>query len=1164
MSILLMATGIAIAQPSTAAVIVPSGIIFDGSPGVNAPPSSLGPYAMAGFGTDPQPLGTDVAGVDDASTGADIGFSPSLVHLRVAQGWATWSNDYTGDLYATYPATSTTISLPPGTNGFYFYAEPDLFSTFTVTATAQNGTSSGPISVQGNAGASYFGFYTNGYISLTSISIASSADFAIGEFGIANRFAPALTGYAALGDSFASGEGNPPYDAGSDTSSDSCHRSTVAYAHQVAQALDLPLSFYACSGAKTDHVLTSRLDNELFELDHPDSINGTTALATVTVGGDNIGFSHILISCIVLDLEFEAAASALGILNPLNPFSSPSCVDNPNDPTFQSDVTDAILNLQDANTSCTDPTTNALCDTFQSIADKAPNASVIATDYPEIFPSDLATQECPGLAQILTPDDMNFFNVATDLLDAQEAVAASRAGVNFVSVKRAFVGHTVCSAGEWFNDPVSLLIDILNPFSQAFSQFSSLGGSFHPNKQGQSAYAATIESFIRSAISSGAPLTAAGLPADPPPVSTGGGGGGGGGVPDPTTDYGALNILPLSAQFNASCEDAFQAGQQVEVQGDGYEPGALVTITLASPGSASAEDGFADVLGTITADSTGSIDTDVTIPPSATGFSISSGAANAVFFDATGATSDPNAETEDNNGMTALISPSNPCALPPTAAATISLSGNDTPFLPITGSVFELTGPNLPAPNLTPPAPGTFAELDGTSGGTMTCPATEPTGVSCANGAIQDLFTTAPYTVTEVQTPEGYATPSPQTFTSGASGSTTVVDVSDTAIVAAATISLSGNDTPFLPITGSVFELTGPNLPAPNLTPPAPGTFAELDGTSGGTMTCPATEPTGVSCANGAIQDLFTTAPYTVTEVQTPEGYATPSPQTFTSGASGSTTVVDVSDTAIVGNYTTGSGAQNCTLCVLSPTGDALSATGSSAFAWSGSATVDSTSSSATTGTGSAVFSGGSFFGPGGVSLVGSAALKTSVPPASGTVSDPFSWFTYPSGSGSSSSLSVSGSSTETASPGVYSTISVSGSGRLTLSPGVYIVTGSLSVSGSGKVTGTGVTIDLECSSFPSPCASGGAGLNLSGSGGLDITGGAIGPGDGFALLADHADANSILATGTSRLLLVGNVYIPDMALQVTGSSAVAVNTGELVVDEASATGAASVKITDG
>jgi len=111
MSILLMATGIAIAQPSTAAVIVPSGIIFDGSPGVNAPPSSLGPYAMAGFGTDPQPLGTDVAGVDDASTGADIGFSPSLVHLRVAQGWATWSNDYTGDLYATYPATSTTISL---------------------------------------------------------------------------------------------------------------------------------------------------------------------------------------------------------------------------------------------------------------------------------------------------------------------------------------------------------------------------------------------------------------------------------------------------------------------------------------------------------------------------------------------------------------------------------------------------------------------------------------------------------------------------------------------------------------------------------------------------------------------------------------------------------------------------------------------------------------------------------------------------------------------------------------------------------------------------------------------------------------------------------------------------------------------------------------------
>ena len=36
-------------------------------------------------------------------------------------------------------------------------------------------------------------------------------------------------GYVAMGDSYASGEGNPPYQPGSDTRQDQCHRSLVAY-----------------------------------------------------------------------------------------------------------------------------------------------------------------------------------------------------------------------------------------------------------------------------------------------------------------------------------------------------------------------------------------------------------------------------------------------------------------------------------------------------------------------------------------------------------------------------------------------------------------------------------------------------------------------------------------------------------------------------------------------------------------------------------------------------------------------------------------------------------------------------------------------------------------------------------------------------------------------
>jgi hypothetical protein len=99
--------------------------------------------------------------------------------------WATWSNGYKGDVYVS-GAGSITITLPAQANAFYFYAEPNRFMTFTMTATTSDGTSSGPISVAGSAGARYFGFYTTGTAPLASITVTGGdpTGFAIGEFGI--------------------------------------------------------------------------------------------------------------------------------------------------------------------------------------------------------------------------------------------------------------------------------------------------------------------------------------------------------------------------------------------------------------------------------------------------------------------------------------------------------------------------------------------------------------------------------------------------------------------------------------------------------------------------------------------------------------------------------------------------------------------------------------------------------------------------------------------------------------------------------------------------------------------------------------------------------------------------------------------------------------------
>ena len=85
-------------------------ITFVGSPGTGAPPAKLGPYTMTPFGPDPQPLDAEVPGVMLPKTGpsaAQVSFTPALLHLRVAswnsyqgQG-ASWTNGYTGDVYAT-------------------------------------------------------------------------------------------------------------------------------------------------------------------------------------------------------------------------------------------------------------------------------------------------------------------------------------------------------------------------------------------------------------------------------------------------------------------------------------------------------------------------------------------------------------------------------------------------------------------------------------------------------------------------------------------------------------------------------------------------------------------------------------------------------------------------------------------------------------------------------------------------------------------------------------------------------------------------------------------------------------------------------------------------------------------------------------------------------
>jgi hypothetical protein len=146
---------------------------------------------MTQFADDVRPDFHDVSSVASPLGGA-VKFSSKLDHFEIGEGWKTWSNGYKGDVYFCDAGRSLTITLPALTKAFYFYAEPNDFAPFKITASSSGVDLSEKVT--GKSGAEFFGFYTTGATALTNITITSNdlAGFAIGEFGIANAFlAPA-------------------------------------------------------------------------------------------------------------------------------------------------------------------------------------------------------------------------------------------------------------------------------------------------------------------------------------------------------------------------------------------------------------------------------------------------------------------------------------------------------------------------------------------------------------------------------------------------------------------------------------------------------------------------------------------------------------------------------------------------------------------------------------------------------------------------------------------------------------------------------------------------------------------------------------------------------------------------------------------------------------
>ena len=159
--------------------------------GTTAPPASLSTYTVTPFDQGVQaaiPTGTDVTTIPGSPIPGDLITTANVNKRAIGDGWSTWSHGYTGVVYSSNGADTIVMNLPPDAGAFYFYAEPNVFSTFLISAVTDSGASSGDISVNGSSGANGFAFYTTAGESITTITVTADPaanGFAIGEFGIA-------------------------------------------------------------------------------------------------------------------------------------------------------------------------------------------------------------------------------------------------------------------------------------------------------------------------------------------------------------------------------------------------------------------------------------------------------------------------------------------------------------------------------------------------------------------------------------------------------------------------------------------------------------------------------------------------------------------------------------------------------------------------------------------------------------------------------------------------------------------------------------------------------------------------------------------------------------------------------------------------------------------
>jgi hypothetical protein len=266
---------------------------------------------------------------------------------------------------------------------------------------------------------------------------------AIAMLGVAAGSASAAT-YTALGDSYAAG----PLIPNQSLNPLGCLRSDHNYAHLAAAAEGLTLTDVSCSGATTNDMTETQNVEPGPNPPQFNGLNAGTEIVSVTIGGNDIGFTEIIESCITY-----------------NPFSTP-CKDK-YDPGGNDQLAERIAN--------TAPKVAAV---LQGIHTRSPNARVFVVNYPDILPSGSGCW--PTIP--LSFGDVPYLHATEERLNAMLASAAAANGATLVDWYTPSIGHDACkgSSTRW--------VEPLIP--------GELAAPVHPNKAGMAGAAVALEAAI--------------------------------------------------------------------------------------------------------------------------------------------------------------------------------------------------------------------------------------------------------------------------------------------------------------------------------------------------------------------------------------------------------------------------------------------------------------------------------------------------------------------------------------------------------------------------------------------------------------------------------------------------------------------------------------------